>query len=97
MTAKNLLFFDKKGDQYNFHWNGNYWEGAVLFPIVSEKLFEVENIFVIEKFLDLSSEIKYGFPHGELTSPGSPVWRTRWESDYDGTTDISSIIYTYEL
>ena len=97
MTTKNLLFFNKKGDQYNFYWNGEYWEGAVLFPIVSEKLFEVENIFVIEKFLDLSSEIKYGFPHGELTSPGSPVWRTRWESDYDGTTDVSSIIYTYEL
>jgi hypothetical protein len=97
MTTQNLLFFDKKGNQYNFQWNGSYWEGAVLFPIVSEKLFEVENIFIIEKFLDLSSDIKYGYPHGELTSPGSPVWRTRWESDYDETTDVSSTIYTYEL
>ena len=97
MTTQNLLFFNKKGDQYNFQWNGSYWEGAVLFPMVSEKLFEVENIFVIEKFLDLSSDIKYGYPHAELTSPGSPVWRTRWESDYDGTTDVSSTIYTYEL
>jgi hypothetical protein len=97
MTTQNLLFFNKKGDQYNFQWNGKYWEGSVLFPIVSEKLFEVEHIFIIEKFLDLSSEIKYGFPHSELSSPSSPVWRTRWESDYDGSTDVSSVIYTYEL
>lgn len=97
MTIQNLLFFDKKGNQYNFQWNGSYWEGAVLFPIVSEKLFEVENIFIIEKFLDLTSNIKYGFPHSELTSPESSIWRTRWESDYEGTKDVSSIIYTYEL
>jgi len=97
MTTQNLLFFDKKGGQYNFEWNGDYWEGSVLFPIVSEKLFEVENIFVIEKFLNNLSELKYGFPHADGISPGSPVWRTRWESSFDGKTDVSSIIYTYEL
>ena len=97
MVNQNLLFFDKQGEQYNFEWNGDYWEGSVLFPLVSEKLFEIEHIFVIEKFLNNLSETKYGFPHSYGVSPGSPVWRTRWESDYDGTTDISSIIYTYEL
>jgi hypothetical protein len=97
MTLQNLLFFDKKGDQYIFKWNSTNWEGSVLFPIVSEKLFEVQHIFIIEKFLDLSAEIKYGFPHSHGTSPGTPVWRTRWESNYDGKTDVSNIIYTYEL
>jgi hypothetical protein len=97
MTFQNLLFFDKKGDQYNFVWNGNYWEGSVLFPVVSEKLFEVQHIFIIEKFLNPLSEIKYGFPHSYSVSPGPPMWRTRWESDFDGKTDVSSIIYTYEL
>jgi hypothetical protein len=97
MNFQNLLFFDKKGDQYNFVWNGNYWEGAILFPIVSEKLFEVQHIFIIEKFLNPLSEIKYGFPHSYGVSPGPSVWRTRWESDYDGSTNVSSIIYTYEL
>lgn len=97
MTLQNLLFFDKKGDQYVFKWNGNYWEGSVLFPIVSEKLFEVQHIFIIEKFLNISSELKYGFPHSYGVSPGPPVWRTRWESNYDGRTDVSNIIYTYEL
>ena len=97
MSIQNLLFFDKKGNQYNFKFNGDYWEGSVLFPIVSEKLFEIEHIFIIEKFLDLSSDIKYGFPHATGVSPGSPVWRTTWESDYDDKTDVTSIIYTYDL
>ena len=97
MVNQNLLFFDKKGEQYNFGFNGTFWEGSILFPIVSEKLFEIEHIFVIEKFLDALSETKYGFPHGDPISPGSPVWRTRWESDYDGKTDVSSKIFTYEL
>lgn len=97
MILENLLFFNKKGDQYNFQFNGTYWEGSVLFPIVSEKLFEIEHIFIIEKFLDSSSNIKYGYPHSEGISGANPVWRSRWESDYDNKLDVSSIIYTYEL
>ena len=93
MSIKNLLFFDKKGYQYNFEWNGEFWEGSILFPKVSEKLFEVEHIFIIEKFLDSNLNIKYGFPH-ELNFS---IWRTRWESDFDQRIDVSSIIYTYEL
>jgi hypothetical protein len=101
MTPQNLLFFNKKGEQYKFQWNGEYWEGAVLFPKVSENLFEVEHIFVLEKFLNLSSQVEYGFPHSSYGgSPNTPIWRTRWESDYDFDTkeiDVTSIIYTYDL
>lgn len=102
MVAQNLLFFDKKGLRYNFVWNGSHWEGAVLFPKVSEKLFEVEHIFIIEEFLNNSLQTEYGYPHSygisNAYSPAiDPVWRTRWVSDYDGQTDVSSIIYTYEL
>ena len=100
MTPQNLLFFSKKGEQYKFQWNGEYWEGAILFPKVSEKLFEVEHIFILEKFLDSLGNTKYGFPHTTIGSPSTPVWRTRWESDYDFDTreiDVTSIIYTYEL
>lgn len=97
MNVANLLFFNKKGDQYNFQYNGTYWEGAVLFPVVSEKLFEIEHIFVIEKFLNLSSEVVYGFPHDGILIPNGTIWRTRWESNYDQQVDVSSIIYTYEL
>ena len=97
MTLQNLLFFNKKGDQYNFKFNGDYWEGSVLFPKVSEKLFEIEHVFIIEKFLNPTQDIEYGFPHSYGVSPGSPLWKTEWESKYDGQTDVSSIIYTYEL
>ena len=97
MVLENLLFFDKKGEQYKFQFNGEYWEGSVLFPIVSEKLFEIEHIFVIEKFLE-GSDIKYGYPHEKgISNSSSPVWRTRWESDYDEKIDVTGIIYTYEL
>ena len=73
----NLLFFDKKGDRYNFNWNGNYWEGAVLFPLVAEKLFEIEHVFVIEEFINSNTlQTEYGFPHADTTSPATPVWRT---------------------
>jgi hypothetical protein len=98
MNIQNLLFFDKKGDRHNFNWNGNYWEGSVLFPVVSERLFEIEHVFIIEKFINsFSLQTEYGFPHSDTGSPSVPVWRTRWESDYDGKTDVTSIIYTYEL
>ena len=101
MTPQNLLFFNKKGEQYKFQWNGEYWEGSVLFPKVSENLFEVEHIFILEKFLNLSSQVEYGFPHSSYGgSPDTPIWRTRWESDYDFDTkeiDVTSIIYTYDL
>jgi len=97
MTTQNLLFFNKKGEQYNFKWNGTYWEGSVLFGIVSEKLFEIEHIFVIEKFLNNVGDVLYGFPHSYGVSPGLPVWRTRWESDFDQKINVSSIIYTYDL
>jgi hypothetical protein len=97
MILENLLFFNKKGDQYNFQFNGSYWEGSVLFPLVSEKLFEIEHIFIIEKFLEGGSNVKYGFPHSLGISTECDVIRTRWESDYDSKKDVSSIIYTYEL
>lgn len=60
MNYNNLLFFNKSGHQYTFSWNGNFWEGRVLLPQVSTDLFEIEHIFVIEKFLP---GIKYGVPH----------------------------------
>lgn len=96
MNIQNLLFFDKKGTPYNFEWNGEYWEGRILFQKVSEKLFEVEHIFIVEKFLDNSLNVKYGYPHGD-NNYQQVIWRTRWENDYDEGKDVSNIIYTYEL
>ena len=66
---KNLLFFNKKGNQQNILWNGTFWEGRTLLPRVSQDLFEIEHIFTVEKLLDNSSNINYGIPHGD--APGT--------------------------
>jgi len=97
MSYKNLLFFNKKGDQYNLSWNGSHWEGSVLFPKVSEELFEIEHIFILEKFYNLSMNTVYGFPHNTPSVPSTSNWRVRWESDYDGKIDVTDTIFTYDL
>jgi len=67
---KSLYFFNKKGHQQNLSWNGKYWEGRTLLPKVSENLFEIEHIFMVQKFnLVTTGEIKYGVPH--TTAPDS--------------------------
>lgn len=66
MTYKNLLFFSKSGQQKNFSWNGDFWEGRILLPQVSENLFEIEHLFIVEKLLNTSDEVKYGIPHIDI-------------------------------
>jgi hypothetical protein len=63
MNYKNLLFFNKSGHQYTLKWNGSFWEGRLLFPEVSVGLFEIEHLFIVEKFKKTNNEIVYGYPH----------------------------------
>jgi len=76
-TYQNLLFFNKNGHQHNFSWNGSFWEGRILLPQVSEELFQVEHVFVVEKLLDSTSAVKYGFPHVDPpVAYGNPMGMT---------------------
>lgn len=97
MSYKNLLFFNKNGEQYNVGWNGSNWEGSVLFPKVSEELFEIEHIFIVEKFYDHLLNVKYGFPHNTPNTYGTSKWRVRWDSDFDGKIDVTQKIFIYDL
>ena len=63
MSYKNLLFFNKTGHQANFVWNGDFWETRLMLPQVSVDLFEIEHLFIVEKFKDLTGNTVYGFPH----------------------------------
>jgi hypothetical protein len=63
MNYKNLLFFNKTGHQSNFVWNGEFWETRLMLPQVSVDLFEIEHLFIIEKFEDLNGNTVYGYPH----------------------------------
>ena len=73
-TYQNLLFFNKSGHQQNFSWNGNFWEGRILLPQVSEELFEIEHLFIVEKLLDASMVVNYGIPHNDLPSYYNNIW-----------------------
>lgn len=77
MNINNLVFFDKNGESYNFSQNASgVWEGADYFMPVSTALYDVSNIFILEKIGN-----SYKFP---ALSPGSALrfkWRTAESSD----------------
>jgi hypothetical protein len=53
MNVSNLRFFDKNGEAYNFELvtvgSSQYWYGADYFLPVSTALYDVSNIFILEK------------------------------------------------
>jgi hypothetical protein len=72
MNINNLVFFDKNGESYNFSQNSSgVWEGADYFLPVSTALYDVSNLFILEKV-----GTSYKFP---TLAPGSTLrfkWRT---------------------
>lgn len=75
MSYKNLLFFNKAGNQTNLIWNGDFWEARLLLPRVSVDLFEIEHFFIVEKFKNSQGQIVYGYPHitPDLTGTASAL------------------------
>lgn len=50
MNIDNLVFFDKNGESYNFSQNSDgVWEGSDYFLPISTALYDVSNIFILEK------------------------------------------------
>lgn len=78
---------------------GGYFTGAVFFDPVSAGLYENEQIFIIQEFRDTTTGDAFvGYPHtGATGSSADPLWRTRWENDTYGNTDVSNIIFTYQI
>lgn len=72
MNINNLVFFDKNGESYNFSQNSSgVWEGSDYFLPISTALYDVSNIFILEK-----TQNGYRFP---ALSPGSKLkfkWKT---------------------
>ena len=77
MNINNLVFFDKNGESYNFSQTADdVWEGADYFLPISTALYDVSNIFILEK-----TENGYRFP---VLSPGSKLtfkWKTSESSE----------------
>jgi hypothetical protein len=78
---------------------GGYFKGSIFFEPVSAGLYENEQIFVLQEFRDSSTNQAFiGFPHtGATGSTGSPLWRSRWETDSYGDVDVSNVIFTYKI
>ena len=74
---------------------GGYFYGEMYFDPVSAGLYENQQIFIVQQFV-VGGTGELGYPHTNATGPtaGTPLWRTRWENDTYGNTDVSDIIFT---
>ena len=94
---EHLYFFDKNGKYYNFEYDSanDMWTGDIYLPEVSVGLFEVGQLFILQKFIDTTTNtFKFGFPHsyvegttGITGATGGCDWLVSWE-----TTDPSDIL-----
>jgi hypothetical protein len=78
--------------------SGGYFYGEIYFDEVSAGLYENQQLFVVQEFV-VGGTAELGYPHTNATgSTGSPVvWRTRWANDTYGNTDVTEIIFTYQI
>jgi hypothetical protein len=98
---EHIYFFDKNGKYFNFDYDQDedMWTGNIYLPQISTGLFEVGQLFILQKFIQASSNTaKFGYPHsyesGTVTSStgltgdftGSCDWTVFWE-----TSDPSDI------
>lgn len=78
MNVNNLVFFDRNGESYNFSLsNDGYWEGHEYFLPISLGLFDVSNIFILEK----SDSDEYSYPIMEENSYFEIKWKTQDSKD----------------
>ena len=76
---------------------GGHFYGEMYFDPVSAGLYENQQIFIVQQFVVSGTE-ELGYPHTNATgASGSPLWRTRWENDTYGNTDVSDVIFTYQI
>jgi len=79
---QHLNFFDKNGKYYNFDYDSSEdkWTGTVYLPEVSIGLFEVGQLFILQEFVDATTNTKkFGFPFGTEVFTG--------QTGFTGATD----------
>ncbi len=76
---------------------GGYFKGNIYFDPVSTGLYENQQIFVVQEFLNPSGDLVYGLPHITNLGLTGGKWRTRWYNDNYGDIDVSEIIFTYAI
>jgi len=89
MAYENLFFFTKEGKPCNFTYTNGLWGGSIHLPRVSVGLFEVESLFIVEKFIDTATgKIVYAKPH-----TGNPNVTTGYTVE---TGDINELRFQWE-
>ena len=82
---KHLYFFDKHGKNYNMDYDSttDKWTGDIFLPQVSIDLFEVGQLFILQKMKDKTSNtFMFGYPHGlaEQSTGDNCDWVVNWET-----------------
>jgi hypothetical protein len=76
---------------------GGYFYGEMYFDPVSAGLYENQQLFIVQELIN-GGNLELGYPHTNATGGSGPViWRTRWENDTYGNTDVTEIIFTYKI
>jgi len=93
---QHLYFFDKGGNNYNMNYDSSadMWTGDIFLPQVSIDLFEVGQLFILQKMIDSTNTLvstnptfKFGYPHdytdgatGDPTGTGGCGWEAEWKT-----------------
>ena len=86
---QHLYFFDKYGKNYNMKYDSSTdkWTGDIFLPQVSTDLFEVGQLFILQKLIDKDSgAFMFGYPHGYTDAPApAPTGEAncKWEATWD--------------
>ena len=78
---QNLAFFDKEGKNYNMKYDSttDMWSGDIFLPQVSIDLFEVGQLFILQKMFNKTTQaLEYGYPH---TTTNNCDWDAEWETE----------------
>ena len=76
---------------------GGYFKGNIYFDPVSTGLYENQQVFVVQEFINNTGGLEYGLPHTSNIGLTGAKWRTRWYNDNYGDVDVSEIIFTYAI
>ena len=82
---EHLYFFDKHGKNYNMEYDStaDKWTGDIFLPQVSIDLFEVGQLFILQKLIDKTSgTFMFGYPHGyaQQSTGDNCDWTVGWET-----------------
>jgi hypothetical protein len=87
---QHLHFFDKEGQNYNMNYDSttDMWTGDIFLPQVSIDLFEVGQLFILQKMVDsTNNSFQFGYPHdyidgstGDPTGTGGCGWDAEWKT-----------------